>query len=202
VTSCAISPDSSYVASGSADSTVVLFETSGELMPFGEHDGPVLGCAFSPDASFLASVGADATLRLWNVPDGRELAAVALPTDLQCVALHPHIPMAVCGDHAGGVHVVDLQGMEYGPLVITAVDAADRPGDPVILCPKCHALLKDSRKLLGRTVSCPASSCDAELRINPFVASSPTPGSSANDADWCLAEPPRGKKRLFGRKRG
>ncbi len=209
VTSCASSPDGSFVASGSVDGTVVLFDVAaGKLTPFHGHDGPVLGCAFSPDASFVASAGGDATLRLWDVPGGHETAAVALPSGLQCVALHPHFPMAVCGDHAGGVHLVDLLGVDYGALVITAVDADDRPGDPVILCPKCRTLLTENERLLGTTVACPATECGAELHINPFVASSPTPvppASSADDAEWWkpfLAEPPPRKERWFGRKRG
>jgi WD40 repeat protein len=204
-TSCAISPDGSFVASGSVDSTVVLFDTEmGQLRASDGHDGPVLGCAFGPDASFVASAGADATLRLWDVPGGHETAAVALTSGLQCVALHPHLPIAICGDHAGGVHRIDLAGVEYGPLAITAVDADDRPGDPLILCPKCRTLLADSGRLLGTTVDCPGTGCDAKLRISPFVASTPTPGPSAGAAtasDPHRADRPPSKRRWFGRKR-
>jgi hypothetical protein len=226
VTSCAISPDGSFVVSTSTDSTVVLFNVAErELGVLGQHEGPALHCAVGPDASFVASVGADATLRLWDVHTRRELATVALPSGLQCVAPHPHVPMAICGDDAGGVHLVDLVGVDYGPLVITAVDADDRPGDPVILCPKCRTLLPESQRLLGSTLACPGSACDVKLQINPFVASSPTPapfeisaedaarwGISAEDAavleqfraappPGSRADPPPPKKRRLWRKR-
>jgi WD40 repeat protein len=204
VTSCAISPDGSFVVSGSVDSRVMLFDlVKEELTGLGEHDGPVLSCAVSPDAAFVASAGADATLRLWDARARQELAAVALTSGLQCVALHPHVPMAICGDHAGGVHLVDLVGVDYGPLAITPVDADDRPGDPVLLCPKCRTLLAESKNLLGTELTCPGGTCDAELRINPFVASSPAPApfGSGVPSVPSRADPPPPKKRRLWRKR-
>lgn len=206
LTSCAISADGLFIVSTSLDSGIGLFDVAArEFGVLGQHEGPALDCAVGPDASFLASVGADAELRLWDLATRRELATVALPSSLQCVAVHPHAPMAICGDDSGGVHVVDLGGVEYGPLVITAVDADDRPGDPVILCPKCRTLLTDSMRLLGTTVTCPGGTCDVDLRINPFVASTPSRapaptelpfGMSAEDAAIMAqfrADPPPGR---------
>jgi WD40 repeat protein len=206
VVSCAISPDGAFVVSGCLDSTVKVFDLSEEVLTtLGRHDGPVLSCAVGPDASFAASAGADATLRLWDARERSELAAVSLTSALQCVALHPHAPLALCGDHAGGVHVIDLVGVEYGPLPIAAIDADDRPGDPVILCPKCRSLLDDSARLLGTDLRCPG--CGVELRINARVASTPAlepapppapllPGMSPEDAaimDQFRAAPPPGR---------
>ncbi len=196
VTACAFSPDNGFIATSGLDGIVgVLDIVAGALTGLDGHDGPVLDCTFSPDSAFVASVGADPTLRLWDFRAGEQLAMVALTSGLQCVALHPHRPMAVCGDHAGGVHLVDLEGMVYGPVFVTAVDAPDRPGRPVILCPGCRNLVPGGVELLGTAVSCPSPGCGTRLRVNPFVASTPLTRPSH------APEPlPRPKKGWFRRR--
>lgn len=73
--SLAFSPDSSMLASGSADTTVKLWEagTNKEKATLTGHTHVVRQVAFSPNGEFLASAGADTTVRLWELRTLKEV---------------------------------------------------------------------------------------------------------------------------------
>jgi hypothetical protein len=72
VLSVAFSPDGKYLASGSWDHTVRLWEVeSGTCLRVMEgHRDDVNSVAFSPDGKYLASGSDDKTVRLWEVESG------------------------------------------------------------------------------------------------------------------------------------
>jgi len=97
----AVSPDGKTLATGSADKTVRLWEveTGRELKVLAGHKGSVMGVAFSPDGRRLVSVGEGheggeksgaVEVRLWEVPGGREVAALGgVPGMGRSAAFHP-----------------------------------------------------------------------------------------------------------------
>ncbi|MEK6409790.1 MAG: WD40 repeat domain-containing protein [Acidobacteriota bacterium] len=71
VTSVAFSPDGRTIASGSADSNVILWDAkTGEFRRSLKPKGQVRSVAFSPDGKLLASADSDKTITLWAVQTG------------------------------------------------------------------------------------------------------------------------------------
>ena len=75
VDAMAFSPDGNWLASGSVDNTVKLWEvsTGREVRTLAGHTRGVKNVAFSRDGRLLASGALDKSVRLWDVATGREV---------------------------------------------------------------------------------------------------------------------------------
>ena len=78
VLAVAFSPDGTRLASGSTDTTVRLWDTTGDRdsMTLQKHTGPTNVLAFSPDGKMLASGSTDKIVQLWDTTTGEPLATL------------------------------------------------------------------------------------------------------------------------------
>jgi WD40 repeat protein len=89
VRALALSPDGRYLATGSSDQSVMLWdaETGRELRTLRGHEGGITDLAFRPDGLELASSDDRGVVKLWRLSDGALLQSrFESNVAVQCVA--------------------------------------------------------------------------------------------------------------------
>jgi WD40 repeat protein len=119
VSSLALSPDGSLLASGSWDSTIKIWNiTSGQLLrTLTGHVGRVFSVAFSPDGQLIASGGWDNRLRIWNVTNGEELQVLGKQgSGIHSIAFSPDGELVAAGSIEGTIRFWNVTNGEDSPV--------------------------------------------------------------------------------------
>ncbi|MBZ5563445.1 MAG: WD40 repeat domain-containing protein [Acidobacteriia bacterium] len=132
VRSIAFSPDGRYLASGSVDATVKLWEVEAahEARTLAGHRDMVTAVAFSPDSRSLASAGIDETVRIWEVNTGREPRTLTGHTsEVYSVSFSPDGRRLASGGLDGTVRIWEME------TSLTVLTLKGRVGKAVVFSP-------------------------------------------------------------------
>lgn len=112
VTALDFSPDGHFLASGSSDKSLVIWDLSKTKMPqrFMGHTGTVVSVSFSPDSSYVASGSPDKTVRLWLMGKADAVCVLRGHEDaVSSVCFSPDGKSIVSGSDDGTVRIWDIR---------------------------------------------------------------------------------------------
>ena len=108
VKSVVYSPDGRYLASGSGDDTIKIWEvaTGKELRTLTGHSSLVSSVVYSPDGRYLAGGSWDNTIKIWEVATGKELRTLNGHSDwVESVVYSPDGRYLASGDSFGTIKI-------------------------------------------------------------------------------------------------
>lgn len=97
----AVSPDSAFVATGSKDKSIKLWEIKSgrEVRSYLGHEMTVNSIRFSPDGKFLISGSNDKTVRVWDVITGKSLTIIPTEDYILSVAVDKNMKYLVAAGY-------------------------------------------------------------------------------------------------------
>jgi hypothetical protein len=154
------------IVSASSDKTLKLWNKENGQERYSLRSEGVNAVAFSPDGTKIITASFDKTVRVLETSSGKELHTIPLNSPLFHLDLHHCEPVIACGDVAGGVYILELVGISYGPIIVTAVN---RERKLEVRCPACQKEHVINEEQLGKQMTCPTPGCGFRLKLNPFT---------------------------------
>jgi WD40 repeat protein len=113
ITSLCFNADGSYLAGGSEDGTMKIWElANGKLLySLVGHNKDVTCFGFSPDGMYLASGSKDKTIRLWDLKSGAEVHSIQVGSEVYAVCFSPDGLYLACGDKDEKIILYEVSGM-------------------------------------------------------------------------------------------
>jgi WD domain, G-beta repeat len=180
VTACGYTPDGTHIVSSARDGSTWIWDAHepapGRLLAHAPT--PVRFCVVSPDGQFVITAHLDRSTTVRELATGRTVASIRLAGWSSSFDIHPWRPFLACGDQAGNVSLIEILGIEYGPIVVTARERAERAG-LTVRCPRCRLQHHVDHAELGGEHRCPTPGCALPLRLNSFYSSKTPPRPAA-----------------------
>ncbi|WP_460532869.1 NB-ARC domain-containing protein [Flindersiella endophytica] len=98
-----LEPAGKLVAAGLGSGDISVYGTTSHesVARLAGHTGRILMLGFTPDLEHLVTAAADGTVRLWSLPDQRQLAQVRVDASLHCAAFDSATGGVMTGSAAG-----------------------------------------------------------------------------------------------------
>ena len=105
----AYSPDGNYLASGSRDGSIRIWEVSSgkAIQTLTGHTYFVLSVAYSPDGQYIASCSKDSTLRVWDATTGKLLHTLKHTGEMSAVTYLPNGKYLAACSYDGSIIIID-----------------------------------------------------------------------------------------------
>lgn len=119
VRTVAYSPDGKFIASGSNDGTLKLWDTTTwNVVYTREHERVVNDVAFSPNGKYIVSGSSDSTVRIWETATGKLLFTMQGPRPVNAVMYSPN-GMYIAAGYEDSDNKTRIWNAATGALILT-----------------------------------------------------------------------------------